>query len=57
MSRRRHRPEWDEHISGVRATFDGYCASCHDNINVAERVVKDSRGQWVHVVCAAGWDE
>jgi hypothetical protein len=57
MSRCRRRPEWDEHLSGVRATFDADCPSCGDNINVGQRVVKDSRGRWVHVTCTAGWDE
>jgi hypothetical protein len=58
MSRRkRHRPEFDEHLSGVRATFDADCPKCGDNINVGQQVVRDNKGRWVHVTCTAGWDE
>lgn len=56
--RRRHRPEWDEHLSGVAATFDGDCAACGDNITVrVHRVVKDNRGRWIHIHCANGYDD
>lgn len=53
---RRHNPEWDKHLSGVAATFDGPCARCPEPILVGQRVVK-IRGGWIHLADASGWDE
>lgn len=56
MSRRRHRPEWDEHVAGVRANFDTDCERCGGQILVGMRVAR-LRDSWIHIQCQSGWDE
>jgi hypothetical protein len=55
-SRRRTRPEWDEHLSGVRALHDGVCLRCPEPILRDQRVTRHRDG-WLHVRCASGFSD
>lgn len=47
-----------EKLSGVLAWFDGDCDRCSNPILVQEsQLVRDSKGRWIHVGCAAGQDD
>lgn len=56
MTRRRTNPKFDEHLSGVRATFERECARCPEPILVGQSVVKHRDG-WIHVTCASGFGD
>lgn len=55
--RRDNRPDWDQHLSGVRATRDwADCPKCGLLIEVGHNAVKH-KGAWIHVHCASGWED